>query len=120
MPSPHASDRSRAPLDPDGVARALRSAGASGCVVVVGRTASTSADLLAGLAARPEDWPDRSVLVADHQEGGRGRRGRTWTTPPRAALTFSTVLRPGPAVPADRWGWLPLLAGLAAWRRSRR
>lgn len=103
----------RVPLDPDDVARALRSAGASGRVVVVGRTASTSADVLAGLAARPGEWPDRSVLVTDHQDGGRGRRGRTWTTPASAALTFSAVLRPGTAVPPDRWGWLPLLAGLA-------
>lgn len=103
----------RVPLDHDDVARALRSAGASGRVVVVDRTASTSADVLAGLAARPDDWPDRSVLVTDHQDGGRGRRGRTWTTPARAALTFSTVLRPGAAVPPDRWGWLPLLVGLA-------
>ncbi|EYR63427.1 biotin--acetyl-CoA-carboxylase ligase [Actinotalea ferrariae CF5-4] len=104
---------SRAPLEPGTVAAALREAGATGRVVVVERTASTSADVLAGLASRPADWPDRSVLVADHQDGGRGRRGRTWTTPPRAALTFSTVLRPGAAVPPDRWGWLPLLAGLA-------
>lgn len=105
-------ESARAPLATGAVVAALRAAGAHGHVVVVERTASTSADVLAGLAARPEDWPDRSVLVADHQEGGRGRRGRTWTTPARAALTFSTVLRPGDAVPPDRWGWLPLLAGL--------
>ncbi|WP_225753879.1 biotin--[acetyl-CoA-carboxylase] ligase [Actinotalea sp. Marseille-Q4924] len=103
----------REPLEPAAVVAALRSAGATGRVVVVERTASTSADVLAGLAAAPADWPDRSVLVTDHQEGGRGRRGRTWTTPARAALTFSVVLRPAGAVPPDRWGWLPLLAGLA-------
>ena len=33
-------------------------------------------------------------------------------TPPRAALTFSVLLRPE-AVPVARWPWLPLLTGLA-------
>lgn len=103
----------RPPLDAAAVEAALRADGATGRVVVVGRTASTSADLVAALAGDADAWPDRSVLVADHQDGGRGRRGRTWTTPARAAVTTSVVLRPGPLVPVDRWGWLPLLAGLA-------
>jgi BirA family biotin operon repressor/biotin-[acetyl-CoA-carboxylase] ligase len=38
--------------------------------------------------------------------------GRSWTAPPRAALTVSVLLRP--AVPAARRGWLPLLTGVAA------
>src|SRR5206468_1763624 len=42
---------------------------------------------------------------------GRGRMGRTWTSPPRAALTFSLLLKP--AVPPARRGWLPLLTGVA-------
>jgi BirA family biotin operon repressor/biotin-[acetyl-CoA-carboxylase] ligase len=37
--------------------------------------------------------------------------GRTWTAPPRAALTFSLLLKP--AVPPARRGWLPLLTGVA-------
>ncbi|WP_182113362.1 biotin--[acetyl-CoA-carboxylase] ligase [Actinotalea sp. JY-7876] len=98
-------------LDPDAVARALPAAGR---VVVVARTGSTSTDLVAAARAEPAAWPDRSVLVADHQAGGRGRAGRTWTTPPRAALTVSVLLRAD--VPADRLGWLPLLAGLAVVR----
>ncbi|MBC7292049.1 MAG: biotin--[acetyl-CoA-carboxylase] ligase [Actinotalea sp.] len=110
---PPARPHPRDPLAVDAVRAVLRTAGATGSVVVVDRTSSTSQDVLAGLATRPDAWPDRSVLVADHQAGGRGRRGRTWTTPARAALTFSVVLRPGDGVPADRWGWLPLLAGSA-------
>jgi BirA family biotin operon repressor/biotin-[acetyl-CoA-carboxylase] ligase len=73
---------------------------------VVGETASTNADLLADPAV-----PDRSVLVAEHQVAGRGRFERAWTSPPRAGLTFSTLLRP--EVPTQHWGWLPLLAGVA-------
>ena len=38
--------------------------------------------------------------------------GRSWLSPPRAALTFSVLLRPAD-VPAARRGWLPLLAGAA-------
>jgi BirA family transcriptional regulator, biotin operon repressor / biotin---[acetyl-CoA-carboxylase] ligase len=39
--------------------------------------------------------PDLSVVVADEQTAGRGRQGRTWSTPPGAALAFSLVLREG-------------------------
>lgn len=34
------------------------------------------------------------VIVAERQTGGRGRRGRTWLSPPGANLTFSLILRP--------------------------
>lgn len=96
------------PLDTARVADVVTGAGR---VVVVPRTGSTSSDLVAAAVAEPEAWPDRSVLVADHQEAGRGRSGRTWHTPPGSALTVSVLLRP--RVPVGRWGWLPLLAGLA-------
>jgi BirA family transcriptional regulator, biotin operon repressor / biotin---[acetyl-CoA-carboxylase] ligase len=75
-------------------------------VAVVAETASTNADLLADASA-----PDRSVLVAEHQVAGRGRLERDWVSPPGAGLTFSVLLRP--PVTALRWGWLPLLAGVA-------
>lgn len=80
-----------------------------GRVVVVGRTASTSTDLVA--AVTTGHWPDRSVLVADHQTAGRGRNGRTWTTPPGSSLTFSVLFRPH--VPVEGFGWVGLMAGLA-------
>lgn len=82
-----------------------------GRVEVVARTGSTSSDLVAAAGAAPGSWPDRSVFVTDDQVAGRGRAGRTWTTPPGTALTFSVLLRPG--LPMDRFGWLPLLGGLA-------
>ena len=75
-------------------------------VQVVDETASTNADLLADRAA-----PDRSVLVAEYQNAGRGRFERGWDSPPRAGLTFSVLLRP--PLPRSRWAWLPLLVGLA-------
>lgn len=77
---------------------------------VVPTTGSTNADVLADLAVDPQSWPAFSLLVADHQQNGRGRAGRAWQTPRRAALTCTFVVRPGPGAEV---GWLPLLAGLA-------
>lgn len=87
-------------------------------VVRVPRTGSTNSDLRAAAAADPGAWPHLSVLVADHQDTGRGRAGRSWETPPGEALTASVLLRT--RVPADRLGWVPLLAGLAVQRACAR
>ncbi|HET9080576.1 MAG TPA: biotin--[acetyl-CoA-carboxylase] ligase [Trebonia sp.] len=78
---------------------------------VVASTGSTNADLLARAVADPAA-PEGQVLIAEEQTAGRGRLGRTWTSVPGAALTFSVLLRPA-TVPASRRGWLPLLAGVA-------
>ncbi len=77
-------------------------------------TGSTNADAVAaGRAGEPEGL----VVIAERQTAGRGRLGRTWTSPARAGLAVSVLLRPGGsperAVPAGRYGWLPLLAGVA-------
>ena len=62
----------------------------------VAETGSTNADLL-GLAA--DGGGEGTVLGADHQSAGRGRRGRTWSAPPDAAVLVSVLLRPpAPAV----------------------
>lgn len=59
--------------------------------------------------------PVRDLLVvADHQQAGRGRLDRVWKTPPGAALTFSAVVEP--QVDAAWWPLLPLVAGLAVAR----
>jgi BirA family transcriptional regulator, biotin operon repressor / biotin---[acetyl-CoA-carboxylase] ligase len=100
----------RAPLDAVGLrAAAVRPGGLWRTVEVTAVTGSTNADLLARAAAGE---PEGAVLAAECQSAGRGRLGRTWTAPPRAALTFSVLLRPS-AVPRARLGWLPLLAGVA-------
>jgi BirA family transcriptional regulator, biotin operon repressor / biotin---[acetyl-CoA-carboxylase] ligase len=38
--------------------------------------------------------PHGTVVTADEQTAGRGRQGRTWTTPPGKALLYSAILRP--------------------------
>src|SRR6476469_5017269 len=99
----------RAPLDRAALRRALvRPGGLCRDIQVVESAGSTNSGLL-GPAQAGE--PEGVVLAAEEQRAGRGRMGRTWTSPPRAALTFSVLLKP--AVPPARRGWLPLLAGVA-------
>lgn len=54
------------------------------------------------------------VVVADHQQAGRGRLERTWETPRGAALTFSAVF--DPVVDPEWWPLVPLVAGYAVAR----
>ncbi|NUT38028.1 MAG: biotin--[acetyl-CoA-carboxylase] ligase [Hamadaea sp.] len=79
----------------------------------VPETGSTNADVLAAAVAGE---PEGLVVVAGAQSAGRGRLGRSWVSPPGGGLWMSVLLRPGEApdqVPVARFGWLPLLAGVA-------
>lgn len=105
------SDLDRPPLNPTGLRRALlRPGGLWSSFDLVPTTGSTNSDL----AARATSLPEGAVLVAEEQTAGRGRLDRVWTAPPRSGIFLSVLLRPGPDVPVERWGWLPLLAGVAA------
>jgi BirA family biotin operon repressor/biotin-[acetyl-CoA-carboxylase] ligase len=53
--------------------------------------------------------PEGCVIVADMQRSGRGRRGRSWFSPPGAGLYASAVLE----VPADLVTMVPIASGLA-------
>jgi BirA family transcriptional regulator, biotin operon repressor / biotin---[acetyl-CoA-carboxylase] ligase len=109
-PAPHRPAPHRPALDAAAVQRAVVAPGRLWRTIeVTPRTGSTNADLLARAS---QGAPEGTVLVAEEQSAGRGRLGRAWVSPPRAALTFSLLLRPEPVPPAGR-GWLPLLAGLA-------
>ena len=98
----------RPPLDGAALTAALTGGGLWTSVEVVERIGSTNAALVAAAA---EDAPEGTVLVAEHQEAGRGRLDRVWTSPPRAGLTVSLLLRPD--VPAARRAWLSMLVGVA-------
>lgn len=103
-------DLDRPPLRAGDLRRALlRDPGAWTRLDVVAETGSTSADLAEAARGGVESG---RVLVAEAQTAGRGRLDRTWSAPARSALTFSVLLRPA-GLPAARWGWFPLLAGVA-------
>ncbi len=58
--------------------------------------------------------PAGSVLVADRQTAGRGRRGRSWLSSPEASLTFSLLWRFDKRV--ERLAGLSLAVGVAVQR----
>lgn len=91
-------DLDRPPLRPAALTRALEP---DGWLVEVVPSAPSTQILVRG--RQPG-----SVVVAETQTAGRGRLDRSWTSPPRAGLTFSALVRP-----ATVDGWIPLLAGLA-------
>ncbi|MET9882276.1 biotin--[acetyl-CoA-carboxylase] ligase [Streptomyces sp. NPDC006430] len=105
------SNLDRPPLNAAALERALvTDTGLWSSVEVVDSTGSTNTDL----AARAGELPEGAVLIAEEQTAGRGRLDRSWVAPARSGLFFSVLLKPGPAVPQERWGWLTLLAGVAA------
>ncbi|MEV0006653.1 biotin--[acetyl-CoA-carboxylase] ligase [Streptomyces sp. NPDC047973] len=106
------SDLDRPPLNTAALRRGLlRPGGLWTSLDVVEATGSTNSDLAARAAG--DGLAEGAVLIAEEQTAGRGRLDRTWTAPPRSGLFFSVYLTPGD-VPVHRWGWLPLLAGVAA------
>ncbi len=107
------SDLDRPPLAQAGLRRSLvRGDGLWSSVEVVPRTGSTNTDLVARAASGAAK--EGAVLVAEEQSAARGRLDRRWTAPPRSGLFFSVLVKPGEhEVPVERWGWLPLLAGVA-------
>ncbi|MEU2628508.1 MULTISPECIES: biotin--[acetyl-CoA-carboxylase] ligase [Kitasatospora] len=109
-PSPW-TDLERPPLDTVALRRDLVVPGGLWTSFdVVTETGSTNTDL----AARARDGaPEGAVLVAEAQHAGRGRMERRWSAPPRSGLFLSMLLRPT-GVPVERYGWLPILVGVAA------
>ncbi|MGH2536046.1 MAG: biotin--[acetyl-CoA-carboxylase] ligase [Candidatus Promineifilaceae bacterium] len=63
-------------------------------------------------ALAQEGAPQGSLVVADYQSQGRGRRGRRWLAPAGTSVLASLLFRPG--WPPERAAWLTMLAGLAA------
>lgn len=111
------TDLERPPLREAALRRALLvSDGLWSDLRVTAETGSTNADVAA--AAR-EGAPEGLVLVTERQTAGRGRQGRVWESPARAGIAASVLLRPDGIDPA-RYGWLPLLAGVALAEAVRR
>ena len=116
MTSPYA-DLARPPLHATALRRALVVPGGTWTdLVVVAETASTNADVAAAARAGAAEG---LVITAESQVAGRGRQGRGWSMPPRSGIAVSVLLRPDGLVPA-KYGWLPLLAGVALVEAVRR
>ncbi len=79
-----------------------------GPIRVVAVTGSTNADLAARARAGAAAG---EVLVALEQTRGRGRRERSWASPPGGSISMSVLVEPKLAL--EQWGWLSLLAGVA-------
>jgi BirA family biotin operon repressor/biotin-[acetyl-CoA-carboxylase] ligase len=85
-------------------------------VAVWSRVSSTN-DLAASAGGSASN--DGLVVLADEQTAGRGRRGRSWTAPPRSSILMSVVLFPPahlvPPVPETAFGcgWLTVMGAVA-------
>lgn len=105
-------DLDRPPLRAAALTQALEPDGWR--VEVVPSVGSTN-ELVGARAVAGE--PAGLVVVAEVQTAGRGRLDRRWTSPPRAGLTLSVLLRPD--LPPERLRWVPLYGGVAVARALR-
>lgn len=81
-------------------------------VQIVASSGSTNFELAGELAADASAWPHLAMLLTDNQTAGRGRRGRTFSTPPGSAVATSVVIDVT-QIPPEARGWLSLFAGAA-------
>ena len=61
-----------------------------------------------------EGAPTGLLVFAEHQTAGKGRKGRSWASPPGSGLCFSLVVHP--ASPRRHWPLLSLLTSVAVAR----
>lgn len=95
----------------------------SAAIAALAEAGSTNDELARRAVTDAAGWPDLSVVVTDTQTSGRGRLGRVWVAPPGECLAISVLVRltapGGSRLDAERFGWLPLLAGAAMTRALR-
>jgi BirA family biotin operon repressor/biotin-[acetyl-CoA-carboxylase] ligase len=91
-------------------------AGSASGVIVRLETVDSTQSVAAALAERGA--VDRTVVVADQQLAGRGRRGRTWRAPAGTSLLASIIVRP--RLPQSRLATLSLTTAVAAAEALRR
>lgn len=100
----------RTPLDPAALRERLAEAGYRH-VEVVEQTVSTNTDI-ADRVRLSDELPDMSVLLAEEQTAGRGRKGRAFFAPAHSQVICSVLIRVT-EVPVERISLLPLLTGLS-------
>ena len=72
---------------------------------------STQRSLVSAVIAGEAEVGD--VYLAEYQSAGRGRGNRTFDSEAGDGMLLSAVLSPV-AQPENRWGWIPLIVGIAA------
>lgn len=105
QPGPHSGSSH---LDAELLQAELAAAGCPWRSVEIHDQVSSTNDV--ALQRLREGAPHGLVIVAEHQDRGRGRMDRTWVDEAGASLLFSVCLRPTVHAPI---GWLPLACGLA-------
>jgi BirA family transcriptional regulator, biotin operon repressor / biotin---[acetyl-CoA-carboxylase] ligase len=103
-PAPPPAD----PLTPAALQRCLRAA-VFGSRVFYYPTIGSTNDRALELASAGE--AEGGLVLAEEQTLGRGRRARSWTSPPHSGIYASLILRPG--LPATRAPLLTLIAAVA-------
>ncbi len=58
-----------------------------------------------------EGYPEGTLVVADCQKAGKGRRGRCWSSPPGSSIYMSFLLKPD--IPPYCASMITLIAGMA-------
>jgi BirA family transcriptional regulator, biotin operon repressor / biotin---[acetyl-CoA-carboxylase] ligase len=103
-------------LCPDQIEHGLKTRSIGRRIAVWNRVSSTN-DL--ALRAGASQSNDGLVVLAEEQTRGRGRRGRSWTAPPRSSILMSIVLFPPSHLApvgsetALGCGWLTALGAIA-------
>ena len=69
------------------------------------------------LRAADAGEPEGLVIIAEQQQQGRGRLGRTWHTMADDALAMSVLMRP--SLPPERVPQIPLVVGVALYEAFR-
>jgi BirA family biotin operon repressor/biotin-[acetyl-CoA-carboxylase] ligase len=95
-------------LCPEQIEHALATRRIGRRIAVWNRVASTN-DLAARAGTSAAN--DGLVVLAEEQTAGRGRRGRSWTAPPRSSILMSGLVFPPPQLARE----LPEAAGGCAW-----
>lgn len=71
---------------------------------------TTQSTNMEAMARAIQGAPEGTVIVADEQTGGRGRKGRVWASPAGAGLYISLILRPD--IPPEAAPIITLLANV--------
>ncbi len=98
-------------LDTQALESFMSDSGFGYAIKAVEQTYSTNTSLT---EAALEGAPHRTVLYADYQHAGRGRRGRTWLSPLGGGLTFSVLWRFDRGL--DQLSGLSIVVGMALAR----